>query len=186
MAAFTVIDHQELGVSQWAPSGNTTVSSWTKSSIPDTYDHLMLKVSARTDRSGYYYDEMDITLNADTGNNYSSTTLYTGSLTPDSTRNSNQASGAYFDCTSGGTLASTFSANTLWIPHYANTTNYKQVLHESAVVNDSATDARWYLLVTAMLWSATPAAVHTITLTPEAGDDFVRYSTITLYGVTGA
>jgi len=64
MAAFTVIDHQELGVSQWAPSGNTTVASWTKSSIPDTYDHLMLKVSARTD-SGYY-GYVDVQLNADT------------------------------------------------------------------------------------------------------------------------
>jgi len=178
MAAFTVIDHTELGAA---------ASEWDVTSIPTdgTYDHLMLKVSARTDRSGYYYDEMDITLNADTGSNYSSTTLYTGSLTPATTSNSSQASGAFFDCTSGGTLADTFSANTLWIPHYANTANYKQVLHESAVVNDSATDAQWYLLVTAMLWQDT-SAVDQITLTPEAGDDFVQYSTFTLYGVTGA
>ena len=179
MAAFTVIDHTELGAA---------ASSWDVTSIPTdgTYDHLMLKVSARTDRTTAYYDEMDITLNADTGSNYSSTTLYAGSATPASTRNSSQASGAFFDCTSGNTLADTFSANTLWIPHYANTANYKQVLHESAVENDSTTDTRWYVLVTAMLWSATPAAVDQITLTPEAGDDFVQYSTFTLYGVTGA
>jgi hypothetical protein len=36
-----------------------------------------------------------------------------------------------------------------------------------------------------MLWGAT-SAVDQITLTPEAGDNFVQYSTFTLYGITGA
>jgi hypothetical protein len=176
MAAFTVIDHTELGAS---------ASSWTKSSIPSSYDHLMLKVSARTDRAAYYYDEMDITLNADTGTNYSTTVLYAGTSTPASARNSGQTSGAFFDCTAAASGANIFSANTLWIPHYSNTANYKQVLHESAVENTSTTDAQWYVLMGAMLWGAT-SAVDQITLTPEAGDNFVQYSTFTLYGVTGA
>jgi hypothetical protein len=176
MAVFTVIDHTEL-------TGNAT--SYDVTSISASYDHLMLKVSARTDRSGYYYDEMDITLNADTGTNYSTTTLYAGALAPASARNSGQTSGAFFDCTSGASGANIFSANTLWIPHYSNTANYKQVFHESAVENTSATDAQWYVLMGAMLWGAT-SAVDQITLTPEAGDNFVQYSTFTLYGITGA
>jgi len=42
MAAFTVIDHTELGAA---------ASSWDVTSIPSSYDHLLVKVSARSDSS---------------------------------------------------------------------------------------------------------------------------------------
>ena len=60
MAAFTVIDHTELGAS---------ASSWTKTSIPSSYDHLYLEFSARSDQAASYRDEIEIQLNGDTGTN---------------------------------------------------------------------------------------------------------------------
>ena len=184
MAAFTVIDHQELGVSQWAPSGNTTVASWTKSSIPDTYDHLMLKVSARTD-SGYY-GYVDVQLNADTtagstAANYSYTRLY---AYPNRTSDRATSNAYIFQTTGSSSTANTFGTATLWIPNYANTANFKSMLALSAGENASSSTGEWILMAGAGLWSATPAAVDQITLVPNA--DFLQYSTFTLYGVTGA
>ena len=180
MAAFTVIDHQELGVSEWAPSGNATVTSWTKSSIPDTYDHLMLKVSARTN-SGYY-GYVDVQLNADTtAANYSCTRFY---AYPNMTSDRTTSNAYIFQTTGSSSTANTFGTATLWIPNYANTANFKSMLALSAGENASNQSSEWILMAGAGLWSATPAAVDQITLVPNA--DFLQYSTITLYGVTGA
>ena len=74
---------------------------------------------------------------------------------------------------------------TVWIPNYANTANFKQTLHQWAQENDSATDYEWFIGFIAGLWQDT-SAVDQITLTPLDGDNFVQYSTFTLYGVTGA
>ena len=81
--------------------------------------------------------------------------------------------------------ADTFGSGTLWIPHYANTANFKQVLIQAACEGATTTDYQWGLALAAGLWSST-AAVNQITLGPLTGTNFVQYSTFTLYGVTGA
>jgi|OM-RGC.v1.021213007 hypothetical protein len=169
MAAFTVIDHTEL---------SSAASSWTKSSIPSTYDHLMLKVSARTN-SGYY-GYVDVQLSADTtAGNYSYTRLYAYRDPPTSDR---ATANAYIFQTSGSSsTADTFGTATLWIPNYANTANFKQMLASSAGENASTTDSQWIVMWGAALWQST-AAVDQITLVPNA--DFLQYSTFTLYGIT--
>ena len=171
MAAFTVIDHTELGAS---------ASSWTKSSIASSYDHLMLKVSARTNSGHTGY--VDVQLSADTtAANYSYTRLYSYTNTPISDR---ATANAYVIQTSGSSsTADTFGTATLWIPNYANTANYKQMLSATAGENASTTDSQWIVMAGAAMWQST-AAVDQITLVPNA--DFLQYSTFTLYGVTGA
>ncbi len=172
MPAFTVIDHTELGAS---------ASSWDVASIPSSYDHLMLKVSARTN-SGYT-GYVDVQLSADTtAANYSYTRLYAyqsaGPISDRATAN------AYVIQTSGSSsTADTFGTATLWIPNYANTANFKPMLSMTAGENASSTDSQWIVMAGAALWQST-AAVNQITLVPNA--DFLQYSTFTLYGVTGA
>ena len=184
MAAFTVIDHQELGVSAWAPSGNTTVSSWTKSSIPDTYDHLMLKVSARTDQAAVIAG-MGMKFNGAT-TNYSETRITASSTTPASSRKTGESIlRAWGNACGANALADTFSATTVWIPNYANTANYKSFTSQTSVSNNSNADGNWYLMLGAGLWSD-DAALSQIDISLISGDDFVQYSTFTLYGVTGA
>ena len=171
MAAFTVIDHTEL-------SGSA--ASWTKSSIASSYDHLMLKVSARTN-SGYT-GYVDVQLSADTtAGNYSYTRLYAYTSTPISDR---ATANAYVIQASGSSsTADTFGTATLWIPNYANTANFKPMLSMTAGENASTTNSQWIVMAGAALWQST-AAVNQITLVPNA--DFLQYSTFTLYGVTGA
>jgi hypothetical protein len=180
MAAFTVIDHQELtGTTAYWDYGAITP-------IPTdgTYDHLMLKVSARQD-GAYDYVNVYITLNGDTGNNYSHTTIRTDSTTVESNRNTSRANIHYCMTPAASATANTFGAMTIWIPHYANTANFKQMIASSAVENDSTTNSEWWLNQTAGLWSS-QSAVDQITVDAYSTDDFVQYSTFTLYGIKGA
>ena len=178
MAAFTVIDHTELGAA---------ASSWDVTSIPTdgTYDHLLVKVSARSDSSDTYGGEVRVTLNGDTGSNYSGTILYAYRSTPLSTRASSAAYMNYSYVSDASQAANTFGSATYWIPHYSNTANFKQMISSSAAEDTSTTDQDWIVAVEAGLWQDT-SAVDQITLTAGAADDFVQYSTFTLYGVTGA
>ena len=176
MAAFTVIDHTELGAS---------ASSYDVTSISASYDHLYLVVSARTDKAAAYLDEHWLTINGDTASNYSTTTMQAGSATVGSNRNGGATKIENLPVAAASVGADNFSGMELWIPNYAGTTGYKQVLAKTAVENDSTTDWQWALNMTAGLWDST-AAINQITLTPKNGDDYIQYSTFTLYGVTGA
>ena len=175
MPAFTVIDHTEL-------SGTT--AQYDVTSIPSSYDHLCLVVSARSDNVSVLTN-MTGWVNGDTGSNYSRTLLYAGTSTPASS----QASGAtilwdLLPVPAASALADTFGTGKVWIPNYANTANYKQLLATGAMENNSTTNNEWFLRAGAHLWSST-AAINQLTLDLQAGD-FVQYSTFTLYGVTGA
>ena len=175
MAAFTVIDHTELGAA---------AASWGVTSIPSSYDHLLIKASTRVDSAGYtVYNKLNF--NADTGSNYSMTFLYALSATPTSGR---AATGAedyigYIYSPRNDALADTYGCINIWIPNYANTTNFKQVLASSTGPNASTTDSQWIVAQCAGLWSST-AAIDQVTLAGFA--NFHQYSTFTLYGVTGA
>ena len=175
MAAFTVIDHTEL-------TGSAT--TWTKTSIPSSYDHLYLEFSTRTDASAYR-DEVEVNLNADTGTNYSVTQMFAVSATPGSQRASGAAKIDKIYTTAASSTADTFGSGTLWIPNYANTANFKQVLVQASCEGATTTDYEWGLALAAGLWSDT-SAVDQITLGPLTGTNFVEFSTFTLYGVTGA
>ena len=177
MAAFTVIDHEEL-------TGAT--ASWSKTSIPSSYDHLLIVASIRSSKSSNY-DKVDFQMgngSLDTGTNYSQTTLQANSATPTSGRTTGGDSIDYIYISADSTTADTFGTVKIWLPHYANTANYKQAICTSTSENASAADAAWLLNVTAGLWQST-SAVDCVGI-KETGDDLMQYSTFTLYGVTGA
>jgi len=180
MPAFTVIQHDEI-------SGSST-GTWSKSSIPSSYDHLMLKISLRSDVSDFE-DYWGLRLNSDsTASKYSYTNLHAYGTTVASSRAASGGSADGFvnmvPSTAATATADTYSSQTIWIPHYANTTNYKQVLSTAAVENASTTENR--LVMEAGLFADT-AAIHTVlVMNSVSADNFVQYSTFTLYGVTGA
>ena len=174
MAAFTVIDHTEL-------TGAT--ASWDVTSIPSSYDHLLIVASARSDEANTLKFLM-LNFNGDTGTNYSSTHLYTVSATPASDRDTGGAYMKVGHVTAANVLADSFGTFKCWIPNYANTANFKQAAVQSSTGGSSISDWYWSLNVDAGLWSST-AAINQVTLAPGL-DDFVQYSTFTLYGVTGA
>ena len=176
MAAFTVIDHTEL-------TGAT--ASWSKTSIPSSYDHLLIVASIRSSKSSAY-DKVDFQMgngSLDTGTNYSKTFLYASTSTPGSARDTGQTSIEKFYISADSATADTFGIVKIWIPHYTSS-NYKQVIGSSTAENASTTDAAWYMTIVAGLWSST-SAVDAVGI-KETGDDMMQYSTFTLYGVTGA
>ena len=93
----------------------------------------------------------------------------------------------YWGPTVGGAsnLANPFGAIKIWIPNYANTANFKQAILDGVIENNSTTNAQWNLHVAAGLWQST-AAINAVSLADLASNNFVQYSTFTLYGVTGA
>jgi hypothetical protein len=174
MAVFTVIQHDEL-------SG--TSSDWEKTSIPSSYDHLYLVVSARSDNATVRTDII-ARANGDTGSNYSRTQLYSTTATPGADQTTGSSSlWDFLPCPAANAVSPAFSTGSVWIPHYANTANFKQFLTVGAMENNSDTNSEWKINVGAQLWSST-AAINQLTLYLQHGD-FVQYSTFTLYGVTG-
>ena len=182
MAVWTHIAHDSLSL---------PASSVTWSSIPTdgTYDHLCIKVSARSDYSGYY-DHMAIRFNGDSSSLYSSTMVEAYNLVPVSGRNTSagQAQNLY-GLTAASVLANTFGVCEIWIPHYANTANFKSLIQRGSNPNNSGTDTQWIMAMNASLYEST-SAISSIYLAPAragvAVDDFIALSTFDLYGIIGA
>jgi hypothetical protein len=179
MAVFTVIDHTEL-------TGAT--ASWSETGISSAYDHLLIKASMRCDLAGNYGVTGQIQLNGETANtNYTYVELYAATGTPAATWLASEPTIGYPWMPAASVLADTFATLTVWIPNYANTSNFKQVRWFNAFENDSTTNSQWGLKLAAGLWSNTDA-IDEILISPATGwsTDFVQYSTFTLYGVKGA
>ena len=177
-AAFTVIDHTEIG------TGGT--ASWAEASIPSSYDHLLIKMSTRTE-TGYTTDTLDLQVGnsgLDTGTNYSATSLYSYTGGTISSPRATGTNGINLIPTSGsGATADTFAVATVWIPNYAGTTGYKQILIQAGKENASSGTATWELRIIAGLWSST-SAITDVGIHVNEGNDIAEFSTFTLYGVT--
>lgn len=163
----------ELIASQTLGSDSTTV---TFSSIPGTYDDVVLICSARTD-SGSDADPFGIKFNGSTSNytsrrlqgDGSSVTTWTGSNTTAAAVN-------------GGTsTASTFGSIEAYIPNYAGSAN--KSFSVTSVTEDNSAAA--LIRAFAMLWSDT-SAITSIELSSGNGGDFVTGSSFYLFGITKA
>ena len=175
MAVWNVIDHEEL---------TGTATSWTSVTIPSTYDHLHLLVSARTDQSTDY-SALLMQFNGDSGSNYSYTEFLTFSTFLSVFQATGQTAIGYPMVAGSTNLADTFGIMDVWIPNYTNTSLFKQLTCNSAAVNNNATAGNFQSRFTAGMWS-NAAAITSITLSVNSGDDFVQYSSFTLYGINGA
>ena len=181
MAVFTVIDHTELtsGTAEWSETG-----------ISGSYDHLLIKASVRSEAVAEN-DAFTMRLNGSTtSGDYSVTTLSATTTSPVSITESLTSELQCGLTPAANALADTFGAVTIWIPHYSNADNFKQVLITQCFPNDSTTDGEWQVSTRAALFvdsTATPTtrAITSVTIRRNSSD-FAQYSTFTLYGITGA
>jgi hypothetical protein len=156
--------------------GGAGAASVTFSSIAATYTDLLIKVSARTNRSAY--DEViGVSFNG-------STSSFSWKLLNGSDPVANSASGTTNimagRAVSATSTASTFSNADVYIPNYTSA-NYKSFSVDSVIENNSTTLYDVDLHVG--LWSNT-AAITSIALTPFSGGSFVQYSNFYLYGIS--
>lgn len=152
-------------------------ASMTFSSIPSTYTDLCLKISARSLYSGVD-NNFTIQFNSSGGTAYSQRVLYgTGSAAGSFSRTAQP----YVDpgYLNGNTSTSnTFGNAEIYIPNYAGSNN--KSLSSDSVTENNATAAD--MALGAGLWANT-AAITSITIADYNSNNFVQYSTATLYGI---
>ena len=144
------------------------------SSIPSTYTDLMLLYSARAaEPTGSFY-EVSVTLNGST-TGFTARQLYGDGSTAASSSPTTRQVGLIGNVT---TTSNTFNNNMIYFPNYAGSTNKSYSV--DAVTENNATTA--YANIVAGLWSNT-AAINSISLAVTS-NNFVQYSTATLYGIS--
>ena len=180
MAVWNIIDHVEVGAGGAA--------YWEKTSIDQSFDHLLLLVSARSERAGETRESVILTLNGSTSTDYSITMMRILSNAPAATRVTGMAGfSGYQNIPAGDAQADTFGAMKIWIPNYSNTANYKQVLWQTASENKSTTANEFMLSQTAGLYTENTDAIDEMKMIGYTGStDIAQYSTFTLYGIQGA
>lgn len=166
----------------YEPIATTTlrsdVSSYTFSGIPDAYADLILQVNNQmSGASGW-----KLRFNADTGSNYSMTTLQGYSNTASSYRVSN-ASSIYNNLVFGdSTTANVFTPNTVQISSYANTNTFKTLLWGWGTTTAAAGNGDMGDIVG--LWRST-SAIYSIEISSWNAVNFKTGSTFSLYGIAG-
>ena len=166
----------------YEPIATNTLGSATAtvtfSSIPSTYNDLVLVSSVRSTSSGN--QEYQLQLNSDTGSNYSYTRLAGDGSSAFSDRGSNRT---YIDMgymPGSNSTSGVFGINNLSIMNYANSTTYKTLLYRW---NDAGA-VNAYAAAEVGLWRST-SAITSITLKMGSGN-LEAGSTFTLYGIKAA
>ncbi len=175
MAVFNLIQHTEL-------SG--TAASFDKTSIPSSYDHLYFIASCRTSPSSHL-GSCDLTFNGTGGSSYGTTSIY-GPLggVGVSGESSSHSAINYIYVAASNVQSDTFGTVEIWVPNYANTSNNTQALIQWGFMGDSTTDLQMITGQTAGVFMNT-GAINQFTFS-AGGNNFLQYSTFTLYGINGA
>jgi len=154
----------------------TTTGSVTFSSIPATFTHLQLRITARSTGS------LDVIyrLNGDTtAANYRTHLLYGNGTSATSGTIANEA--YITDIASTSTIADAFGVAVVDFLDYANTNKYKVSRSLGGFDMNGATG---YILLISSLWQNTNA-ITSITMNPITGS-FAQYSSFALYGIRSA
>ena len=177
MAGMEVIDHQTVG------SGGASSISFT--SIPDTYRHLYVVGSFRSDASTARFSGDSVTFNDDTGSNYSYSALFTTGNAPIGTEETGRPNLNYlFTANASGSVANAFAAGSMWVLDYAATDKFTGVIGGASAVNDNLDTSDYFEGLISGHWKST-AAVNKITIASGSGN-YVQYSEATLYGLNSA
>ena len=150
-------------------------SSVTFSSIPATYEHLQLRISARQSTAlvGSYIKAQ---FNSDTGSNYTYHYMGAGGSSSFAGGATSQTANVWFRLSAGNNAATAYGAIIVDILDYANTN--KNTTCQVIGANSAQTDQLYF---NSTLWDDT-SAVSTILLAPAA-NNFVRGSVFSLYGL---
>lgn len=161
--------------------GSGGSSSVTFSSIPQNYEHLQVRFICRTNRSNQE-DNIQVRLNSDTGNNYSSHVLYGDGATAGSfSDGTSTAFTSRMVVAAGNAGANIFGVNVLDILDYTNTSKYKTTRALNGYDNNGTGQVR----LTSGLWMNTNA-VTSITLLSANSATINQYSSFALFGIKRA
>jgi hypothetical protein len=144
------------------------------------YTDLVIVSSIQSARAAQL-DSLAVRFNGDTGNNYSYTFLFANTAEGlKSARGSNQ-SNIFIGNFAANSTANTFGTNILQINNYSNSTTFKTTISRSGSLGTGNDDTE----ATVGLWR-NPAAITSVTLRSETGNNFTAGSTFTIYGIANA
>jgi hypothetical protein len=157
----------------------STAATVTFSSIPGTFKDLIIRISARTDRSATS-DSIKMTINSDNTTIYSFTRLRGDGTSATSNRNTGNTY-VSVENTDGNTATSnTFDSTEIYIPSYLSTAN--KPISSVIMREDNSTAATTYNSVQAHLYRNT-SAITSLSFAPSNGPNFVSGSSFYLYGL---
>lgn len=171
MPAFEAIASTTLG------STTTTV---TFSSIPDTYEHLQLRLYLRAGYTGGPDATMFMRLNSDSGSNYTNRWIYGNGSAASASNNVSETAYRFLWVPAGTALSNTFGVSIIDILDYASTNKRKTI--RAIEGHETNNNTNGYVFLHSSLWSNT-AAVSTLTFTSAETNGFVAGSVFSLYGL---
>jgi hypothetical protein len=166
--------------------GTGSSGTITFTSIPSTYKHLQIRYVAKHTGTTNSLDSLDITLNGNTGSNYtrhlivgegsnvtatgqaSQVRIRTGSVIPDS----------------NASLNNMFGVGIIDINDYTSTSNNKTVRTILGVDTNSSVTPVGRITLVSGLWFATPAAITSIQLNSQVAN-WTTTTVFSLYGIKG-
>jgi hypothetical protein len=153
-------------------------------SISGSYTDLKLVYSLRSDRSGSTRDDCKITINSDTGSNYSGRRVYGA----DGVNTASQGfTGTPSDQLFVGAIpassatSNTFSNSEMYFNNYTITADKKGVSSDFSYENNVADNN--ILGFGAMLWNNTTNAITSLKIEIISANNFSQHSTAHLYGI---
>ena len=160
-------------------AAGATAASITFAGIPTGYKHLQIRAIGRASTSSA--NNAYITINGDTGSNYSLHQVYGDGTNALASGAATQPSSSVpmFNFSNSSYAANLFGTGIMDILDYASTNKYKTVrLITGTDVNGSG----GYIIIRSAGWRNT-AAITSLTFTPDGGSSFGQYSQFALYGV---
>jgi hypothetical protein len=161
-------------------SGTSNEISFT--SIPSTYNHLQIRLIARTNRSSNTEANLLIRFNNDTGSNYAYHDLFGDGASVTVSAATSQTKIIANRLTGASATANIFGSIIIDILDYKNTNKYKTVRAFGGVDRNGAGGISF----SSGLWMNTNAITEIDFTTIEGSFDFTQYSHFALYGIKEA
>lgn len=176
---------QNIDLGAMIPIATTVVgaggsSTITFSSIPQNYEHLQIRFTARAGSATAADTDIKMQFNSDTGSNYSQHYLYGNGASAAAGGAANTAYAQGGDIVLGGIAANVFAVGIVDILDYANTNKYKT----SRVLTGFDANGSGWLWYDSGNWRNTNV-ITDIVLTPFSST-FAQYSHFALYGIKRA
>jgi len=159
--------------------GSGGASSIDFTSIPSTYTDLVVKISARSSRSAFQQDDLSYRFNSDSSSVYNYIQIRGSGSAVISTNPGTLSYNYAGQINSSTSTSNTFSNVEIYIPNYAGST--KKSSSVDGVQENNQTEA--YATLVTNLWSSTAAITSISLLLNITSNNFLQYSTATLYGI---
>ena len=156
--------------------GSGGAASMEFTNIPQTYQHLHIRMLGRSTASGAdvaFY----IRFNSDSGSNYSRHLIFSDGSGTAVASSASQTSAWLGYVTATSATASALSPSVIEILKYTSTSEYKGI----RTLHGSDQNGYGVVGITSNLWLSTNS-ISSILLYPGSGN-FVQYSTVALYGI---